>query len=338
MYQPNLFMPMRKFILWIALIPLGLATGVKGQSGVITGKVVDARTKEPIPFAAVFFNGTFNGTSTDTLGKFEIVREDQQSIPLIISSLGYETYTSTDYGNSSSISIRLIPKEYELDEIILKEKSLVKQRKRNLKVFRRELLGTSSNAKQCAILNEDAIHFDYTQQGGDVKAFANEPIVIRNEALGYVIRYYLNDFFYDNKDRIVTYVGNMVFQEDLALSKGDQRRLDSRREKTYEGSSMHFFRSLWNNSLSDDEFEVFNKYDGRILRYNHIVDERANKKFIVSPANLEICHNRKCRLLRFLKPRVEFNKDGYYDPLGLLWLSTERVERVADTLPFEYQP
>ena len=309
-----------------------------GQSNFLKGKVLDAKTEDPIPFAAVFFNGTFNGTSTDSIGQFELEKSTDQPLPLVVSSLGYHTYTTKDYMDKTSIVIRLVPREYELDEIVVEDKSLVKQRKKFMKVFKRELLGTSNNARKCLIVNEEDLQFDYEAQGGDVRAFANKPLEIKNEALGYIIKYYLDEFHYENKYRVVTYVGHMVFEEDLTRSKSDQTKIEQRRENTYLGSAMHFFRSLWHNDLRDQDFEVFDVMNERLRHYDHIVQESGGVKSLVYSRNLLVCYKKKCRELQIRRPVVRFDEDGYHDPLGVLWLSGGREERLADTLPFEYRP
>ena len=62
----------------------------QSQSLELKGKIVDIKTKEPLPFASVYFNKTTNGVDTDENGKFEI-KVNPAFRELVISYLGYNT-------------------------------------------------------------------------------------------------------------------------------------------------------------------------------------------------------------------------------------------------------
>ena len=42
------------------------------QNGILKGKIIDAVTREPVPFAGVALQGTTTGTATDIDGNFVI--------------------------------------------------------------------------------------------------------------------------------------------------------------------------------------------------------------------------------------------------------------------------
>ncbi len=73
----------------VVLIMLGLTTGKATQEGVVTGKVIVAATKEPVPGASVIIIGTTTGTVTDINGDFKLYVEGDPEIA--ISFVGYQT-------------------------------------------------------------------------------------------------------------------------------------------------------------------------------------------------------------------------------------------------------
>ncbi len=80
----------RKIWLIISLFTLLFGPSLFSQKMVtVKGKVVDADTKEPIPFADVYFLGTTVGTTTDLDGKYEIGSK-WGSDTLVASFLSYE--------------------------------------------------------------------------------------------------------------------------------------------------------------------------------------------------------------------------------------------------------
>ena len=95
-------------------------------------------------------------------------------------------------------------------------KSYEKDRKANLKLFKKEFLGSTTNSRNCEILNEDDISFNYGSDRDTLKAYALKPILIFNRALGYKITYYLDIFEYTRKSNGLSFTGSIIFTEDLA--------------------------------------------------------------------------------------------------------------------------
>lgn len=96
----------------------------------VKGKVMDAGTGEPIPFAAVSFKGKSIGTTTDYNGEF-FIETLFASNTIVVSSLGYETaeFPITLNTNNSNLNIRLRSSEIQLDEVnVVSERKKVKYR------------------------------------------------------------------------------------------------------------------------------------------------------------------------------------------------------------------
>ena len=99
---------------------------------------------------------------------------------------------------------------------------------------------------------------------------------------------------------------------------------------------MHFFRSLWSDELLSTGFKVKNsKYKN--LKYEHLVlvNDNNEKKFNY-PQMIEISYDPNKSYIIFLKPKVYFNENGYFDPSGIIWEGEMAKKRIADWLPYEY--
>jgi len=333
-------------------ISLLLYLGTTAYSQVIKGTVFDAETKRSIPHAAVYIDGTFVGTSSDEEGAFELDITNFAFAPISIRAIGYETLLLESIPSKEALKIYLTPGFFEIDEAEVQAKNLSKQRKAYLKLFRREFIGTSRNQKQCQIINEDDITFNYGSDKDTLKAFARNPIQVYNGSLGYVVTYYLDKFEYDRYNSIVFFQGDIVFTEDLAIKQSTDHSFASRRKRTYLGSSMHFFRALWDNNLDINGFTVV-KYVRDMsalgirltdipiayIKYEDIVEEDENRKYLIINDELLTIHYKYVdqSTIQSLKPRVLFGKNGFFDPSGLLWYGYMGELRIADMLPYEYE-
>ena len=156
----------------------------------ISGRVFDNNTKNPLPFANVFFNGTTIGTYANDFGKFDLIVPKNGRFPLAVSAIGYESVLLSDYSTDQSLSIFMNPKIYELDEVtVTANMSLADRmaRKYYLNLFKRQFLGESLNASHCKILNENDIVFQYIDNKDILKAYSKNPLIIINKDLGYQI-------------------------------------------------------------------------------------------------------------------------------------------------------
>lgn len=317
---------------------------------VIKGTVYDSETKIPIQYAAVYFTGTLIGTSSDEDGKFELDISKYKSKPLTIRAVGYQTFILDSILADKHYKIFLQLDSYEIEEVRVETKNLVKRRKANLKLFKREFLGTSGNQKLCKIINEEDIAFNYGLDKDTVKAFARKPIKILNGALGYVITYHLDMFEYYKDRNVVSFSGDIVFNEDLAVGQSNDGSYSAKREDAYLGSCMHFIRALWNNSLKMNGFTIsrftFNVLSSGIplssmpnanVTYDDIVvlDNKHNK-YLNNKEELSIHYGSMYSKMHFLKSKVLIGRNGFFDPSGIRWYGHMATQRVGDMLPYDY--
>jgi hypothetical protein len=305
---------------------------------VIKGTVLDNETKNPIGFAFLYFSGTFSGTQADQNGNFEVDVTKNASIPLTISAIGYYSSTLTDFSTEKPHIVYLTPKTYQLKEVSINAKSLAKKRKANLISFKNVFLGTTYNARECEILNESDITFNYDSDKDTLKAFASKPILINNRALGYSITYYLDKFEYSRRGRTYFLQGNITFNEDLTADRTQKQVFERRREDAYLGSRMHFFRALWINDLKSVGFIVKTPSGANLDDKDIVIQEDSHRKYLKYPENIDICYYTKLPVshIVFLKERVYFNNSGYFDGLGISWEGEFARKRIGDLLPYEY--
>ncbi len=321
----------------LAFILLLFQITVISFSQVIKGTISDKNTKSAIDYASVYINGTFIGTYTDENGNFELDISKSPSMPISISAIGYYSVTLDEYSVSKPLIILLEPKVFELQEVVIKAKAINRQRRANMVIFRNEFLGTTDNGRMCDILNEEDITFNYGSDRDTLKAYASKPIIIENRALGYKITYYLDAFEFYRKDQSFFFKGNMVFTEDLTSDESKQKFYTKKRQYAYIGSRMHLFRTLWTNSLGSTGFDVKN-LAGILLNISQYVFADRNGKYLKYNTSLDLYYYSRFRTssIIFLKDKVYFYGNGYYDPSGILWEGRLAMQRVGDWLPYEY--
>ncbi|MET0464403.1 MAG: carboxypeptidase-like regulatory domain-containing protein [Chitinophagaceae bacterium] len=258
---------------------LFLAGSVAAQR-TISGTVVNVSTQEPIPGSSVFISNTSFGTVTTKDGAFQLSDIPPGKYDLIISSVGYETtvYSFTTDKLPTRIKVELQQKVRELANVTV-EPSVEEGWDRWGQVFMTNFVGQTPNAKQCRIKNEKSIRFRYYKKSNRLVAYSDEPIILENKALGYIIKYQLEDFEINYKTKVTYFAGYPLFEEIEKSRKGLQRRWQRSRDKAYYGSMMHFMRSVYNNTLADEGFEV-----RRMVRTPNLEKERARKLY--RPASL----------------------------------------------------
>ena len=109
---------MKHIYLLVSLSVLLLQT-INAQHS-LEGNIIDAVTTQPIAFANVYFPQFEKGTNSDAKGKFLIENIPNGNHKIVISFVGYETYSSTlNFPISSELEFRLIPSAIEMEEVII---------------------------------------------------------------------------------------------------------------------------------------------------------------------------------------------------------------------------
>jgi len=221
----------------------------------ISGKIVNTNDKKPVANASVFLNNASVGNKTTDNGSFTLNNVRPGQYDLIVSIVGYQTYSQTIMINNANIvlpQINLIPKTIELAEVKVKPDP---NWANYYSIFKRQFLGTNANAAQCKILNADLLDFQYDKNTHVLEASSYDFLVVENKALGYVVKYKLNTFSFDPNKGFTYYDGVSVF-ENMKGTNGQMRKWKKHQQDAYVGSPMHFLRSIISNQLSSQGFQI----------------------------------------------------------------------------------
>jgi hypothetical protein len=322
-------------IVWTLIIGINLfwpGAATSQTKEIITGRILEAGTDKPIRNARIYFDGTLNGSTSDSTGSFILYPQGNKNVPLIVNAPGYDIETLKDLPAGKKVIVYLNLKHYDLEAVTVNVNDGM-SRKEKLSIFRREFLGTSANSRSCDILNEDDLRFTYNRKTRTVKAFSENPIVVRNKNLGYIIRFLPVNIIFSPAESIVQ--GYQFFEEDSTLH--NNLRIQKVRQAAYLGSQTHFVRSLWNNDLKNSGFIVYQ--GANKITYDNIIVTRNNDKYIhLNNGPVYLDYNRQTS---FIKKRNDardalISKNGYVDPAGLIWSGYIGRQRLGDALPLEY--
>ena len=98
----------------------------------VTGKVIDSKTREPLDYVNVYYEGKNVGEQTEEDGTF-VIKEDSTWKELTISTMGYQMQTVRlkDFGKNKNLTIRLIPDSKPLSGATVSAKKTRYSRKNN---------------------------------------------------------------------------------------------------------------------------------------------------------------------------------------------------------------
>lgn len=224
------------------------------QNGVITGKVTRSDSKAPIGQANVFLSNTTAGSATADDGTYTLGHLKPGEYTLVVSIIGYQDYSSSVLVGAEPIklNIELMPKVTQLRDVVITTPA---NWKKNYDQFVREFIGTDENAKYCFVENPHDVNLEYHKPQQMLEAYTDNFLVVDNLALGYKVKFLINEFTSSKLTDIISYSGQRLFQE-LPGSKKQKAEWRKKRELAYYGSAMHFYRALYANKLNDEGFQM----------------------------------------------------------------------------------
>ncbi len=225
----------------------------------VSGKIIDAATRLPMLGASVFAENTTLGTATGTDGVFHLELPNG-GYNLVVTFTGYQTetkrITTADAGNHD-IVIEIKQKEKSLEDVVIKATSEVADGLEKYgEFFLDNFIGKTINSRYCTIKNKEALKFYYYKRTNRLKILATAPLEIVNEALGYTIKYELDSFTHEYNTQVSQYSGYPLFEEIQTENKEQKEKWNAARLLAYNGSILHFMRSLYNKKLKDEGFEI----------------------------------------------------------------------------------
>jgi len=334
----------------------------------ISGRIIDAKTKEPLPFVSVYISKTTKGTQSDEKGYFSLKNVPTGYLKLATSMIGYKSFEQEFVikpNENRTLKIQLNVNSKELSEVIVVGKR-GKQWKRNYAHFLKIFLGKSKNVKKTEITNPHELNFALEKKV--LTANAENPLIIKNQALGYDIDYSLATFHATNED--FQFGGNVFFKPIPQTDEIQQKLVEKNREKAYKGSIRHFFKSIVKGTSQEEGFRVYLEKDTleNIARNRFFRDNFPKKlkevnintlaKFdvqlqrIILPKNRYEIHylqqrdnstfysdiNHEVSWIETKGDNFKFSYQGISEePLKLLLMGSMGNRRVADFVPDDYE-
>jgi hypothetical protein len=237
------------FILLICLCSSAIAQNTFSISGTVKDNV------GVLPGASIYLSGYKISTVTNDAGNFTLPKLAPGSYDILVQMIGFLPFKKNIILEKSvSINVVLIENTTLLNEVVVKPDP---DRAYHLSLFRDNFIGLSPNAEDCKLLNPQVLttHFDKTTSILTIST--DQFLIIENKSLGYKIKYLLENFEYNFKTRIIYYAGQPFF-EDLKGGSAKQKKWAKAREIAFNGSIQHFFKSLYENKVSEEGF-VINK-------------------------------------------------------------------------------
>ncbi|HMO34141.1 MAG TPA: carboxypeptidase-like regulatory domain-containing protein [Lacibacter sp.] len=217
------------------------------------GVVLDANSGMALSGASVYINNSTRGTVTDAAGTFALGPLQPGNYEVVVSYVGYEPLLyNLVITQTMRLEFRLTPARKQLQDVLILTDET---RRRYLDIFRKNLLGFTSEAQRCRIRNLDKVQFAAGTGNKDLQAFCSQELIIENLSLGYTIYFQLTDFYFNPDNNYCFFYGYTRFVDRLNTRKPQQRWLNRRRQ-VYMGSSQHFFRSLVNKIYEAEGFTV----------------------------------------------------------------------------------
>jgi len=234
---------MKKAILLLLMILpfyLSLAQTIKG-------KVVNDIEK-PISNVNIYLDGTKTGTISEADGSFTLQLPSANNNSLVFQKDDYETFTiSTSEVLNKTLKVVLI-KAKEIEEVRIVPYTEAAY-KNYINFFLDSFIGYDK--ENVRIKNQRSLKFSYDKENKILKVKAPQTLIIENKNLGYTIDYNLEEFSANFDENTTRFMGTSFFKETKANDKVKLNRMNA-----YDGSQVHFFRSVYESKVAVEGFIV----------------------------------------------------------------------------------
>ena len=151
-----------------------------------------------LPGAGVYISGYKIATVTNEQGKFILPNLAPGNYDILVQMMGYTPFSKNIIISKKSeiLNITLNENATLLKEVIIKPDP---NRPYYIALFKDFFIGKTPNSMQCKILNTEILSFDDDKKNGMLTVTASDFLIIENLALGYRIKYLLEDFEYNYK-------------------------------------------------------------------------------------------------------------------------------------------
>ncbi|CAA9284013.1 MAG: hypothetical protein AVDCRST_MAG56-3960 [uncultured Cytophagales bacterium] len=349
--------------LWWMAVPAPGQTG----TGTLTGRVTNAHTGEPLPFANVFLTNSTLGASTDENGRYTLKNLPLGTFEVGVSHVGFAFYRQSFRLTTTEprpLDVALIPAAVSLGEVVVKAKG--GKEHPHYKTFRRAFIGTTPFARRCDVLNPEVL--TYEKKVGTLKVKAAEPLRIVNRALGYELLFFLEEF--ETLQGMTRFMGRTRFTELKPAGDAERAAWEKNRRTAYFASIRYILRLLVEGRWEEEGYLAV-EMKGAPVSPQPLLYPYINRNFYyLDPAKTvlpgRLPHERRLHLehpvevfnlkkynylspyhdVRFdharivlRNPPIDLTTDGWvYNPDAVLVTGFLSKDRVATMLPREYAP
>lgn len=223
----------------------------------ISGTVKDKT--EVLAGASIYLSGYKITTITNGNGKFTLADLKPGNYDILVQMIGYQPYSKNILITDKSVvvELKLTESTTQLNEVVIKPNP---NYARYISLFKEFFIGKTVNASQTQILNTQVLSVDEDIENYSVTIKASDFLLIENQALGYRIKYLLEQFEYNFGTKVLYYAGYSTFEE-MKGSNSEQKKWIKNREIAYKGSAQHFFASLFQNKIDEEGFIIYKRYE-----------------------------------------------------------------------------
>lgn len=254
---------MKTLSVYFLLLFIFIPGSTYAQKKAFNGRVVDDETNKPLEFVSVYVTNSTIGAVTNENGAFTFSL-DEGKYEVVVSMVGYGPIVHPVIVKNelamAPVLFKIHPQAYSLDTVSVTGKRDASWYS-NLRSFKEYFLGKSAIAKKCVFVNPDALITDFDIENQTLVVTAREPLKIQNPELGYNISFLLTGFVMDKKKGFASYIGYPHF-EPMEGSASQKEQWAERRLDAFQGSPMHFARSLIKQNLEQEGFRVTRAVNG----------------------------------------------------------------------------
>ena len=211
----------------------------------IKGTVVNDIDK-PISNVNIYLDGTKTGTVSASDGSFTLNVNSNGHV--VFKKENYETFTiNASEVLNKKLKVVLI-KAKDIEEVVLIPFTETAY-KNYINYFLSSFIGVDK--KNVRIKNQRSLKFSYDKANKILRVKAPQTLIIENKNLGYIIEYNLETFEANFEKQTTSYLGTSFFTETKSTDKMKLNRMNA-----YDGSSIHFMRSIYAKKVKDEGFIV----------------------------------------------------------------------------------
>lgn len=340
-------------IIFTMAITLLLVSGITAQKktiSVISGTVIDAETKEPLTAASVYFAETTIGTTAQEKGDYSLTISKPGNYELIVSMIGYQMERRSMFiegGKNYTFNFKMAPKAMNINPVEIEGESQSGWRK-SLGIFTRKIMGNLESEDDCTIENKEYLDFKWV--GDTLSAVSRQPIIARNDYLGYKVIFEILKYKYNPVSSYQEYSIYSRFVEITPKDNSQKQKWENNRKDIFFGSPIHFLWSIKHDRMKEEDFTVhyvnkpFVKKEDELQEIQSASDFKNSDQFLDEPVfsfkgYIKVVYRNQISYAKMICPFFTLDSNGIADNhLPFSCLGYWSNYGLGNMLPRDYLP